>query len=74
MKALEQLRAERERQGLTQLDVATRIGISLSVFQRLEYGNRDVRVSSLVRYAKALGKGLEIVLVDAEEGETDADE
>lgn len=71
MKALELLRAERERQGLTQLEAGTRMGVSLSVLQRLEYGKRDVRVSSLERYAAALGKRLKVELVDADEDATE---
>lgn len=66
LEAIRQLKEERNRQGLTQLDVATRMDISLSVFQRLEYANRDVRVSTLERYAKALGKALEVHLVEPE--------
>lgn len=69
LEAIRQLKAERNRQGLTQLDVATRMEISLSVFQRLEYANRDVRVSTLERYAKALGKALEVHLVEPAVGE-----
>jgi transcriptional regulator with XRE-family HTH domain len=71
LEALRILRAERLRQGLTQLQVASRMvpSVSLSVFQRLEYGDRDVRASTLERYAKALGKKLEVYLVDDPEAE-----
>lgn len=62
--ALSLLRAERNRQGLTQIQAGSLMGVSLSVFQRLEYGDRDVRVSTLERYAKALGKRFELSLVD----------
>lgn len=67
MDALRMLRAERQRQGLTQIDVATRMGVSMSVFQRLEYGQRDVRASTLERYAIALGMRLKVSLVPQED-------
>jgi transcriptional regulator with XRE-family HTH domain len=50
----EALKAERERQGLTQKDVAERMGKHTSFVQAIEYHSRDFRVSSYERYAEAL--------------------
>jgi len=50
--------ARREQQGLTQTVVAARMGTSQSAVARLERGDADVRVSTLERYAAALGAEL----------------
>lgn len=57
------LRAERERLGLTQKDVAERMGRHESFVQIIEYNKRDPRVSTLQRYADALDVGLEVRLI-----------
>lgn len=44
----------RRRRGLSQTDVAARMGTSQSALARLESGQTDVRVSTLARYAAAL--------------------
>jgi transcriptional regulator with XRE-family HTH domain len=50
------LRALREAAGLSQQEVATRAGISLSVVFQLEQGKRkDPKLSTLVALAEALG-------------------
>lgn len=49
------LRRERERQGLTQLDVAQRLGVSESVISRLETGRRSVSLTVVEQVATALG-------------------
>lgn len=65
------LRQERERQGLTQLEAAIRMGISLSVVNKIERGSKgDVRLGTLARYAEALGAHLEIRLVAGVEEES----
>jgi transcriptional regulator with XRE-family HTH domain len=51
----EALKAERERQGLTQKDVAQRMERTYSFVQAIEYSSRDFRLSSYERYAEALG-------------------
>ena len=51
--------AERVALGLTQTDVAARMGTSQSAVARLESGEADVRVSTLERYASALDSSLE---------------
>jgi predicted transcriptional regulator len=44
--------------GLSQTEVAARMGTSQSAVARLESGDGDVRLSSLQRYAEALGRDL----------------
>lgn len=62
-RVLAALRAQREQQGLTQLEVALRMGISLSVLNKIERGARgQVKLSTLDRYAAALGMHLEVSL------------
>lgn len=44
----------RRNRGLSQTEVAARMGTSQSALARLESGQADVRVSTLARYAAAL--------------------
>jgi ribosome-binding protein aMBF1 (putative translation factor) len=46
-------------QGLSQTAVAARMGSSQSVVARIEGGNRDVRLSALIRYAHAVGREID---------------
>jgi transcriptional regulator with XRE-family HTH domain len=57
---LQQLVAQRERAGLTQSDVADRMETSQSVIARLEAGRRDPRLSTLERYAAAVGAHIQL--------------
>jgi transcriptional regulator with XRE-family HTH domain len=59
----EALKAERERQGLTQKDVAQRMGRAYSFVQAIEYNSRDFRFSSYERYADALDVKLEVLVL-----------
>src|SRR5215831_21096146 len=52
------LTAERRSAGLSQTEVAARMGTSQSAVARLETGDADVRVSTLERYAAAIGSQL----------------
>jgi transcriptional regulator with XRE-family HTH domain len=45
--------------GLSQTEVAARMGTSQSAVARLESGQGDLRLSSLERYAAALGKSID---------------
>jgi DNA-binding XRE family transcriptional regulator len=56
LRALAELRATR---GLTQAEVAVRMGTSQSVVARIESGAVDTKLSTLERYAHALGRRLE---------------
>lgn len=44
----------RRRRGLSQTEVAERMGTSQSALARLESGRSDVRLSTIVRYTEAL--------------------
>jgi ribosome-binding protein aMBF1 (putative translation factor) len=56
----------RQEQGLSQTVLAARMGTSQSVVARLESGTLDMRLSTLDRYAAALG--LELVVDVGESG------
>ena len=53
-----ELSAQRRSAGLSQTEVAARMGTSQSAVARLETGDADVRVSTLERYAAAIGSQL----------------
>jgi len=46
----------RQEHGLSQTEVAARMGTSQSAVARLERGDLDVRLSTLERYAAAVGR------------------
>jgi hypothetical protein len=50
-----ELTAQRQAAGLSQTQVAARMGTSQSAVARLEAGEADVRASTLERYAAAIG-------------------
>ncbi len=52
------LTAQRQAAGLSQTEVAARMGTSQSAVARLEAGGADVRASTLERYAAAIGSQL----------------
>jgi ribosome-binding protein aMBF1 (putative translation factor) len=56
---LRDLAARRERSGLTQKDVATRMRTSQSAVARIERGEIDAKLSTVERYAAAIGHRLE---------------
>jgi transcriptional regulator with XRE-family HTH domain len=58
------LTARRVDLGLSQTEVAARMGTSQSAVARLESGLSDVRLSTLERYAAALGLQLDWQLED----------
>jgi DNA-binding XRE family transcriptional regulator len=56
-RALQALKQERERSGLSLRDVAKRSGLDRAVVSRLENGKQDnPTVATLMRYAAAIGK------------------
>lgn len=57
---LASLTARRAEAGLSQTELAARMGTSQSAVARLEAGGADVRLSTLERYAAALGGHLEM--------------
>jgi predicted transcriptional regulator len=54
-----ELTALRHRLGLSQVEVAARMGTSQSAVARFEAGDLDVRLSTVERYTEALGAKLE---------------
>lgn len=56
---LHALAAEREELGLSQVAVAHRMGTSQSAVARIEAGEVDARLSTVQRYAQALGRRIE---------------
>jgi ribosome-binding protein aMBF1 (putative translation factor) len=57
-----ELARERQRLGLSQTEVAARMHTSQSAVARLEAGNEDLRLSTLQRYAAAVGHDLQVQL------------
>ena len=53
------LAARRRSLGLSQTEIAARMGTSQSAVARLEAGDNDVRISTLERYAAALDQRIE---------------
>jgi transcriptional regulator with XRE-family HTH domain len=64
---IERLIEERRRRGLSQAEVAARMGTSQPAVARLESGRSDARVSTLERYANALGTTIGFALGRLEE-------
>lgn len=63
------LAALRRERGLSQTEVAARMGTSQSALARVESGQADLRLSTLTRYAAALGTDLRFALDQREEDE-----
>lgn len=63
-KLLRELAAQREREGLTRTVVAARMGTSESAVARLEGGEADAKLSTVGRYAAAVGRRIEWRIVD----------
>ena len=59
-----ELTAQRQAAGLSQTQVAARMGTSQSAVARLEAGGTDVRASTLERYAAAIGSEISWRLQD----------
>jgi ribosome-binding protein aMBF1 (putative translation factor) len=63
-----ELAQQRQAVGLSQTEVAARMGTSQSAVARLESGTADVRASTLERYAAAVGGQISWKLSRPEEG------
>jgi predicted transcriptional regulator len=61
---VDQLVARRRELGLSQTDVAAQMGTSQSAVARIESGAPDVRLTTLERYAAAVGRQLNWRLTD----------
>lgn len=58
-----QLATQRKRKGLTQAELAKKIGTSTPQLSRTERRPENVNMRTLIRYAKAVGMNLDIRLV-----------
>ncbi len=58
------LRDAREKAGITQETIARKLRTKKSAISRIENHAEDIRLSTLGRYAKALGKKLKVQLAD----------
>jgi transcriptional regulator with XRE-family HTH domain len=63
---VERLALRRREAGLSQTEVAARMHTSQSAVARLEAGGADVRLSTLQRYADALGHRLQFGVVPSD--------
>jgi HTH-type transcriptional regulator / antitoxin HipB len=59
------LRQAREAAGMTQAEVAQQLNTTKSAISRIENHAEDIRLSTLKRYAKAVGADLQIRLARA---------
>lgn len=58
------LKQAREEAGLTQEELATKVGTQKTAISRIENHAQDIKLSTIQKVAKALGKNLEITLSD----------
>jgi ribosome-binding protein aMBF1 (putative translation factor) len=65
-----ELAGRRQAAGLSQTEIAARMGTSQSAVARLESGTADIRASTLERYAAAVGGQITWKLSQPEEGAT----
>ena len=65
---VDDLMASRRLLGLSQTEVAARMGTSQSAVARVEAGAADVRLSTLERYAAAVGQRLDLRLEAISDG------
>ncbi len=59
----EQLRAERIKAGLTQEQLAQRIGTKKSYISRVENGHTDIQLSTLYRVFQGLGRKISVAVL-----------
>ena len=57
------IKEAREQYGLTQEELAKRIHTTKSVISRMENHSEDVKISTLEKVAKALGKKVKIAII-----------
>ncbi len=57
------LKQEREKSGLTQEELAKKIRTTKSAISRIENHSEDIKLSTLMKVAKALGKNVSIKLM-----------
>jgi transcriptional regulator with XRE-family HTH domain len=69
---VEKLAGLRREQGLSQTEIAARMRTSQSAVARLEAGREDIRVSTLRRYAGALGHTVRFGVAPVDQGDDPA--
>jgi len=57
------LRQEREKSGLTQEELAMKVKTTKSAISRIENHSEDIKLSTLLKVTKALGKNLSIKIL-----------
>lgn len=57
------LRQEREKSGMTQDDLAQKIKTTKSAISRIENHSEDIKLSTLIKVARALGKSVKIKIM-----------
>ena len=58
-----QLRLARKRKGLTQKELAEKIGTKQTYIAQLERGRRNITLATIEKYARACGKRIAITLI-----------
>jgi DNA-binding XRE family transcriptional regulator len=58
------LRMAREEKGMTQQEVADKLGTHKTAISRMENHGEDIRLSTLEKYAEAFGKTLKVELAE----------
>ena len=66
---VDQLAELRREQGLSQTEIAARMRTSQSAVARLEAGREDIRLSTLRRYAGAMGHTVHFGVAPADQGD-----
>lgn len=61
---LQKLRVARAKKKMSQKDVADRVGITQTYYSRIEVGNRDGSLSTLMAICKALDISISEVLIE----------
>jgi HTH-type transcriptional regulator/antitoxin HipB len=58
------LKQAREKAGITQVELAQKLNIKRTAITRIENHSEDIRLSILEKYANALGKSVQIQLIE----------
>lgn len=64
----------RQKKGITQVELAKRVGLSTGWLQQIEYGNSEPSIAKIIMFAEALNVAPQelIKTEDFERGDTDA--
>lgn len=67
----ERVRNRRKEIGITQDQIATKIGISLRFYQMIERGEKSLSLDTLIRLSKALGISIDYLVFGSVAGQLD---